>query len=39
MYTSTNLGESPPPLPVSDPPNNYQGRRHHTLETSGDLHG
>jgi hypothetical protein len=36
---STNLGESPPPLPTSEPPNNYAGHRQYSLENSGSIYG
>lgn len=37
--TQTNVGESPPPLPMSQPPNNFAAGRHRSLERSGDAHG
>ncbi|XP_008201528.1 spectrin alpha chain, non-erythrocytic 1 isoform X2 [Tribolium castaneum] len=32
------MGESPPPLPMSEPPNNYAGHRQYTLENSGSIY-
>ncbi|XP_025833247.1 spectrin beta chain, non-erythrocytic 1 [Agrilus planipennis] len=37
-WRHTLSGESPPPLPASEPPNNHTSRRY-TLENSGDIHG
>ncbi|KAK4883333.1 hypothetical protein RN001_006652 [Aquatica leii] len=38
-WRHTLTGENPPPLPMSEPPNNHTARRHHTLERGGNLHG
>lgn len=36
----TNLAENPPPLPMSEPPNNSEAvQRRNTLDSAGDLHG
>ncbi|XP_063909279.1 spectrin beta chain, non-erythrocytic 1 isoform X5 [Zophobas morio] len=36
--TRHTMGESPPPLPMSEPPINYAGHRPYTLETSGSIY-
>ncbi|KAF5308651.1 hypothetical protein FQR65_LT06112 [Abscondita terminalis] len=38
-WRHTLTGENPPPLPMSEPPNNHTARRHHTLERGGNLQG